>query len=117
MQISVIICTHNPRTEYLRRTLDGLKAQTHPRSEWEFLLVDNSSKEKLSDVWDLSWHPASRHVREDELGLTPARLRGIREARGEMLIFVDDDNVLAPDFIAKAQLIRDGYPHLGVFGA
>jgi|SRR5690349_17697683 len=114
---SVIICSHNPRYDYLRRTLDGLRKQTLTRDRWELLLVDNASKDRLADGWDLSWHPAGRHIREEELGLTPARLRGIREARGDILVFVDDDNVLASDFLERIQAITDRHPYLGVFGS
>src|SRR3989337_147732 len=97
--LSVIICTHNPRPDYLRRALDALKAQTLPLEQWELLFIDNASRERLADLWDISWHPHARHVRESELGLTPARLRGIQESRGEVLVFIDDDNVLASDFL------------------
>jgi len=117
MQTSVIICTHNPRPEYLRRALEALRGQTLALSDWELLLVDNASQPRLSDTWNLSWHPHSRHIREDELGLTPARLRAIQEARGETLVFVDDDNVLAADFLERIQAIVADHPHLGVFGA
>ena len=67
--ISVVICTHNPRPDYLRRTLDALKTQTLPQEQWELLLVDNASEKALTGVWDLSWHPRARHIRENELGL------------------------------------------------
>jgi glycosyltransferase involved in cell wall biosynthesis len=85
--------------------------------DWEFLLIDNGSRERLSDNWDLSWHLRGRHVRENELGLTAARLRGIKESSGEVLVFVDDDNLLARDYLKKAVTILKEYPHLGVFGA
>jgi glycosyltransferase involved in cell wall biosynthesis len=113
---SLIICTHNPGP-YLQRALDGLRAQSLPTTQWELLLIDNASSERLSDVWDLSWHPNARHVREDLLGLTPARLRGVAEARGELLVFVDDDNVLASDYLERAVSIADRHQWLGVFGA
>jgi glycosyltransferase involved in cell wall biosynthesis len=61
--------------------------------------------------------PQARHVREEELGLTPARLRGIKESRGSLLVFVDDDNVLAPDFLEQSSGVVERYPHLSVFGA
>ena len=117
MNVSVIICTHNPRSDYLRRTLEGLKAQTLPQEQWELLLIDNASKEPLANNWDLSWHSDARHVREDELGLTAARLRGIAEAGGDILVFVDDDNILAPDYLERAAVVPGTYAHLGVFGA
>ena len=44
ISISAIICTHNPRPDYLRRVLDALKAQTLPKEQWELLLIDNASK-------------------------------------------------------------------------
>jgi glycosyltransferase involved in cell wall biosynthesis len=115
--ISVILCTHNPREDCLRRVLGALRAQTIPPDRWEFLLIDNASNESLEKAWDISWHPGGRHVREEGLGLTIARLRGIKESRGELLIFVDDDNILAPNFLERATAISVAYPYLGVFGA
>jgi glycosyltransferase involved in cell wall biosynthesis len=115
--ISVIVCTRNPRGDYLHRVLDALKAQTLPKSNWELLVVDNASNERLADSLQLSWHPRARHIREDNLGLTSARLRGITEACGELLVFVDDDNVLAQDFLENARALCSQRPDLGAFGA
>ena len=80
------------------------------------LLIDNASKVPLASQWDLSWHPHARHILEDKLGLTPARLRGIRESKGELLVFVDDDNVLDADYLQVALKIASDRPYLGVFG-
>jgi len=115
--ISVIICSHNPRPDYLRRVLDALRAQTLPQDQWELIIVDNRSDEPLEGRFDISWHPHARYVREDELGLTPARLRGIAEAKGHLLVFVDDDNVLAEEYLATALSISEEYPFLAAWGA
>jgi hypothetical protein len=115
--ISVIICSLNPRPDYFRRVLDGLKAQTLSTQQWELLVVDNGSHRPLSESWDLSWHPHHAHIREDELGLTPARLRGIKEANGQRLVLVDDDNLIAPDYLERVVDIERLYPYLTVFGA
>lgn len=114
--LSVIICTHNPRRDYLKRVLQALKTQGLPTSLWELLLVDNASKELLSSEIDLNWHPNARHIREEKLGLTPARLRGIKEAIGEVLVFVDDDNVLDSDFLVAALTISKEWPKIGAWG-
>lgn len=114
---SVIICSHNPREDYFRRTLDSLQKQTLAFEQWELLLIDNASDQPLAKIWDLSWHPGSRHIREDELGLTPARLRGIKEGGGEILVFVDDDNVLASTFLERIEAVAESHPYLGVFGS
>lgn len=116
MQVSVVICSHNPRPDYLRRVLGALKVQTLPKEEWELLLIDNASKEVLANHWDLSWHPDGRHVREEELGLTLARLRGFKESRGELFVFVDDDNVLAENYLEQALRIAYEWPMLGTWG-
>jgi len=115
-EISVITCAHNPRREYLKQVLDALSGQTLDKQRWEYLLIDNASDEPLSERIDLSWHPNSRHIREDRLGLTPARLRGISESTGEILVFVDDDNVLDLDYLEQVAQISDARPMLGAFG-
>lgn len=116
MQLSIIICAHNPRPDYLGRVLGALREQTLPKERWELLLIDNASKEPLAAIWNLGWHPSARHVRENELGLTPARLRGIREACAEVLIFVDDDNVLEAGYLEHANRLSAEWPKLGAWG-
>jgi len=133
MKISAIICTHNPRPHYLRRVLEALNTQTLDKSQWELLLIDNASTAPLrgrtghgalgerlveedTAVFDLSWHAQARVIREDKVGLTHARLRGIDEARGELIVFIDDDNVLAPDYFERCLAISASWPQLGVWG-
>jgi glycosyltransferase involved in cell wall biosynthesis len=117
VSVSVILCAHNPRSDYLSRVLTSLRGQTLPVERWEFLLADNASSRPLSETWDISWHQGGRHIREEELGLTAVRLRAIKESSGELLIFVDDDNELAPDFLEQAVAIAERSGDLGVFGA
>ncbi len=96
--------------------MEALRSQTLPHPDWELLLIDNASHEPLAPRMDLSWHPEGRHIREEELGLTPARLRGIAEAKGDLLVFVDDDNVLRDDYLETASRISATHPYLGAFG-
>jgi glycosyltransferase involved in cell wall biosynthesis len=114
--ISVIICTHNPRPDYLSRVLQALDSQTLSKDLWELLLIDNASEKILSTEIDISWHPNSRHIREEQLGLTPARLRGIKESQSEVLVFVDDDNVLDVDYLEVTLKISENYPFIGAWG-
>lgn len=132
--ISIVIPTHNPRGDYLQRVLEALRVQTLPREQWEMIVVDNGSREPLKagavksgkvetlegydaeNCIDLSWHPNARIVREEKLGLTFARLRGFAEARGELILMVDDDNVIAPDYLETAVRIAEERPGLGAFG-
>jgi len=116
MNLSVIICTHNPREKYLLRTLQALRVQSLPVDNWELILVDNASETHVKGRFDTGWHPNARHIREEELGLTHARLRGIREAQYDLLVFVDDDNLLAPDYLEHATRISSSHGFLGAWG-
>ena len=117
MSLSVIICTHNPRPEYLCRTLEALRVQTLPMAEWELLLIDNASRPAAASLVSLTWHPNARHIREEVLGLTPARLRGIKDAQGQLLVFVDDDSILEASYLEIAMAIGKSRPDLGCWGA
>ncbi|NJR31424.1 glycosyltransferase family 2 protein [bacterium] len=112
----MIICTHNPRPAFLRRTIDCLKRQSLEQKEWELLVIDNASTLPIEDDVDLSWHAHSRIIREPQVGLTPARLRGIEASTGEVLVFVDDDNLLDSNYLERALQISENYPFLGAWG-
>jgi len=116
VDISVLVCTRNPRPRHLERAIEALRAQTLAPKSWELLLVDNGSDAPLAARFDLSWHPHARHVREDDAGLVPARVCGIRESSGKSLVFVDDDNVLNRDYLERALQIGAEQPHLGAWG-
>ena len=115
----VAICTHNPRPAYLAETLGALRAQTQPVSDWRLLIIDNASREPLDQTLDLSWHPDARVVREEKLGTAHARHRALREARElkeRLVLFVDDDNILANNYIARGLAIAAESPQLGAWG-
>lgn len=114
--LSVIICTHNPRFEYFDRVLNALKGQTLPLEQWELVIIDNASVEPLCERVDLNWHPHARHLREDRLGLTPARLCGIQSVQAEVMVFVDDDNVLESDYLEIVLRISQEWSMLGAWG-
>ncbi|HET6409430.1 MAG TPA: glycosyltransferase [Chthoniobacteraceae bacterium] len=114
--ISVILCTHNPTEAYLRETLAALETQTLPLGDWELLIIDNASTPSVASRFDVAFHPAGRIIHEETLGLTQARLRGIAESRAGILVFVDDDNILASDFLEQADAIGKNWPKIGAWG-
>jgi glycosyltransferase involved in cell wall biosynthesis len=116
MRLSVVICTHNPRQEYLTRVLQALRDQTLPLDQWELLLVDNASKPPVADGFDLSWHPQGRILVEEKLGKMLAWFKGMSEVKGEILVFVDDDTVLAPNYLEQALVVGEEWPFVGAWG-
>jgi hypothetical protein len=116
MQISVIICTYNPREKALTRVLQGLREQTLPIAQWELIIVDNASKIPVDNSVDIAWHPHGKVLREEELGKMHAWFKGMSEAKGDILIFVDDDNLLDRDYLEQAIAIGTEWPFVGAWG-
>lgn len=111
--LSVAICTHNPRLDYLSRVLDALKRQSIPDSDWELLIIDNASVVPVAKSVDLAWHPNARIIVEAELGIASARTRAMREFAGNLLVFFDDDNVMAEDYLERCLELFSERPDLG----
>lgn len=113
LPLGVVLCSHNPRQDFLERSLRSLRRQTLANDRWELLIVDNASAPPLAPRLDLSWQRQPRLLLEPTLGLTRARLHAIAHARGDLLVFVDDDNLLAEDYLQQALQIAADHPHLG----
>lgn len=103
---TVALCTHN-HAERLRRTLVDLGGIESPQAPWELLVIDNGSSDAtpalLQESW---WRPAGwtvRVAREENLGIAHARNRAVREARGEYVIFLDDDETPAADWLTAIE--------------
>jgi glycosyltransferase involved in cell wall biosynthesis len=99
MKISVILCTYN-RCESLTDALRSIADSAMPSFlDWEVVVVDNNSTDKTRDVIQgYCSRTASRfrYAFEPRRGLSNARNAGIREARGDVLAFVDDDVTVEP---------------------
>jgi glycosyltransferase involved in cell wall biosynthesis len=117
LELSVVIPTHNPDAQRLRRTFAGLKAQTLDSEKWEIVLIDNASTDPiLPEAFGNDAPVGLRLVDEPQLGLSAARRRGFVEARAPLLVLVDDDNVLAPDYLEHVVRIFSGHPGVGAIG-
>lgn len=116
MRITVIICTHNPNIIKLKRVLQALENQSLLKEHWELLIVDNKSDIPIQSQIDIIWHPNNKLLVENEIGLVKARIAGIKASIGELIVFVDDDNLLKFDFLEKALQISKDKPYIGAFG-
>jgi glucosyl-dolichyl phosphate glucuronosyltransferase len=102
MKISAIICTFN-RSESLAKTLNSLAASVVPETcEWEVLVVDNNSSDSTREVAESFCHKYPSHFRyifEARQGKSCSLNTGIREARGDVLAFTDDDVTVDPAWL------------------
>lgn len=112
--ITVALCTHN-HADRLTRTLIDLAHLQSPSQPWEFLVIDNACSDGTPELLAAKeWRPAGievRVVREEKLGLSNARNRALLEARGEYLLFMDDDETVDPAWlIAYEQAMLKHHP-------
>jgi glucosyl-dolichyl phosphate glucuronosyltransferase len=97
--LSVVVATHD-RPDRLVACLEGLAALEDPV---EVIVVDSASTHSCGHIAGRFAVRFSRlhYCREDEPGLSRARNRGVREASCELVAFVDDDAVAAPDWARR----------------
>jgi len=102
VKASVIIPTLN-RSAYLKTALKSIIEQTADKKAYELIVVDNGSTDKTKKVTKqiATTHPACqiRYVCEPEPGLLAGRHRGLKEARGKILVFIDDDIIVNKDWL------------------
>jgi glycosyltransferase involved in cell wall biosynthesis len=120
IKVTVAIPTYN-RADFLRQTLAGIVAQHFPREHFEVLVIDNNSRDHTRAVVAefAAARPAPRYLHEPQQGLDHARNRAIAEARGEIIVFGDDDILVQPDWLAQmaVPLLADaGVRRIGAVG-
>lgn len=113
--ISVVVCTRNPEPDTFARVLECLAIQTLSAEQWELVVIDNGSTPPVM-LPTVDGLPQCRLVAEPTPGIAAVRVRGICEAAGELIVFVDDDNLLDPDYLETAVRIAESFPQLGAFG-
>jgi len=106
-RLSVILPTHN-RPGLLAEALSSLNEQTF--TDWEAVIVDDASTPPVS----LN-NPRLRIIRHDvSQGGAAAKDTGIHHASGEVLAFLDDDDLYAPQYLECALAVLDHHPELDV---
>lgn len=108
---TIAMCTHN-HADRLVRTLADLHGLRLPRAPWELLIIDNGSKDSTAQVlaqhaWPAGWQV--RAVYEPKLGLSNARNRAIAEARGEFIVFIDDDETPDADWLCAYERLVEAH--------
>ncbi len=101
LSLSVVIATYN-RPKELRRCLEGLTRQSLPPDRFEVIVVDDCSAEPVDGiVSDVAGAFDVRLLRKEvNEGLGEARRSGVEVATGDVVLFVDDDDVAGPDCLA-----------------
>jgi glucosyl-dolichyl phosphate glucuronosyltransferase len=120
MKITVILCTFN-RCEILANALESVARSILPDAvDWEVLVVDNNSSDRTSDVVRSTserYPGRFRYLFEPQPGKSRALNAGIREARGNLLAFIDDDVVVEPTWLQNLTAALNKGECAGVAGS
>jgi GT2 family glycosyltransferase len=110
LMVSFVVPTYR-RPEVLRATLTALLDVDYPADRYEVIVVDDGSADATPEVV-AALQPAAAcrlaYIHQENSGVATARNRGARSARGELLIFVDDDIVVEPTHVRDHLAARDG---------
>lgn len=107
-RISVVIPAYNT-APWISRSLDSLLAQTY--ENLEIIVVNDGSTDDTGVVLDdyAAKHPGVKVIHKENGGVTSARLRGVAEATGEWIGFMDGDDLVEPDMYTH--LMKNALEH------
>lgn len=122
INLTVAICTYNGEKR-LPAVLDQLQNQVDTEEiQWEILVLDNNSTDESQKVvqqyqtcWSKNWQ--LRYCFEPEQGLAIARQHAVEEARGELIGFLDDDNIPDQNWVAQAYTFGQTHSQAGAYGS
>ncbi len=117
IRASVAICTRN-RARILARGLSALcEMQVPAGTQWELVLVDNASTDETPAVIaSFQGRLPMRAFVESAPGISPGRNRAVAEARGDYILWIDDDAVAEQGWLAAYLEAFDRWPEAALLG-
>jgi glycosyltransferase involved in cell wall biosynthesis len=119
MRISVIICTYN-RDRFLPDALKSLLKQNASPEDFEIVIVNNNSNDKTEEISlnFIEQNPSLNvsYYFEPNPGLSFARNRGIKEAKADLISYIDDDGIAREDYVKNLITAFDNNPEYGAVG-
>ncbi|MBD2485439.1 hormogonium polysaccharide biosynthesis glycosyltransferase HpsE [Planktothrix sp. FACHB-1365] len=121
IDFTVVIPTYNGASR-VPDVLEKLRSQKGTENiTWEIIVVDNNSSDQTANVIQdmiASWQEEFPllYVLETQQGAAFARQRGLEEAQGELIGFLDDDNWPDENWVAQAYQFAQVYPQAGAYG-
>lgn len=100
VKISIVVPVYNGE-KYIRECIDSILGQTF--EDFELILIDDESPDKCGEICDeyARRDARIRVIHQQNHGINHTRRNGVREARGEWIAFVDDDDTLPKDALQK----------------
>ena len=118
LTFSVVIITRN-RANYLDEAIRNFVKQNYPKENYEIIVVDNNSDDDTHSIvegFKREWPNKIHYVFEPEIGMSKARNKGATVARGEILVFIDDDAIPSPHWLRDYWSIYEMFPDIVAAG-
>jgi glycosyltransferase involved in cell wall biosynthesis len=106
-RVSVIIPAYNPG-RFLLEAVESIRRQTY--KDWELIIVDDGSTEDIKE--SLTSVPEAKCIRQEHLGASIARNTGIENSGGELIAFLDADDIWKPTKLALQVELMDSEPDI-----
>jgi glycosyltransferase involved in cell wall biosynthesis len=115
LDMSILIATRN-RAKLLENTLDLLSRQALPDLRWEVIVVDNGSDDDTPTVLESALEKLPLHrFYEPQLGKSRCLNKALDMAKGELIVFTDDDITAPPEWLAELYRASVEHPDYNVF--
>lgn len=119
VEISIIICTYN-RDKYIYQTLEHIVQNRFPVDKYEIVLIDNNCTDQTAEhcqKFHCNFPEVNFHYFiENKQGLSFARNKGIKEAQGDIILFIDDDAFMQKNYLYSLIDYLKRYPDASAFG-
>jgi glycosyltransferase involved in cell wall biosynthesis len=110
-RISIILPTYN-RAEYIIETIESIRNQTYPN--WKLLVMDDGSEDNTEAlIMQMKDERIQWHKTKKKLGITGTRNEGLKIADGELIAFMDSDDLWAATKLEKQVAALQQYPDAG----
>jgi glycosyltransferase involved in cell wall biosynthesis/peptidoglycan/xylan/chitin deacetylase (PgdA/CDA1 family) len=97
-RLSVVVPTRNRRELLISKTLPAIFGQNIPADQYEVIIVDDGSSDGTAQALrELLYPRVLRIIELSTQGASAARNRGIKAARGDLILFLDDDIICSPN--------------------
>ena len=109
-RVSVIIPAYNA-AKYLAMAIDSVLSQTY--TNYEVIVVNDGSTDRTEAI-ALTYGEKIRYVYQENQGVSAARNRGLYLAQGELIAFLDADDLFLPHKLAQQVAVFDNFPQIGI---
>lgn len=105
--ISIVMPTYN-RVNYIAETIESIQGQTYVH--WELLIIDDGSSDNTDEVVNMINDSRINYCREERIGMEKARNKGLEMAKGDLVAFIDSDDLWASTKLEKQVDAFNNYP-------